>query len=135
MSRSGYNDDSNGWEFIRWRGAVNAALRGKRGQAFLKELLAALDAMPEKRLIADDLERNGEVCAIGALGRSRCIDMSKLDPEDGDAVAAQFGIARALALETVYINDEHWMAETPEERWRRVRAWVAEQIWNGQSQL
>lgn len=57
MSRSGYSDDYDGdnWDLIRWRGAVTSAIRGKRGQAFLREALAALDAMPEKQLIAGDL--------------------------------------------------------------------------------
>lgn len=52
MSRSGYADwcDDN-WAMIRWRGAVASAVRGKRGQAFLRELATTLDAMPEKRLI------------------------------------------------------------------------------------
>lgn len=44
---------------IRWRGAVASAIRGKRGQAFLREMLAALDAMPEKRLIAGSLVFDG----------------------------------------------------------------------------
>ena len=34
MSRSGYTDECDGWELVRWRGAVNSAIRGKRGQAF-----------------------------------------------------------------------------------------------------
>lgn len=56
MSRSGYSDDLDSWSMIRWRGAVTSATRGARGQAFFREMLAALDAMPEKKLIADDLE-------------------------------------------------------------------------------
>lgn len=55
MSRSGYTEDCDGWDLIRWRGAVASAIRGKRGQAFLREALAALDAMPEKQLISHDL--------------------------------------------------------------------------------
>lgn len=35
MSRSGYSDDCYGWELICWRGAVNSAIKGKRGQSFL----------------------------------------------------------------------------------------------------
>jgi len=47
MSRSGYSDDCDDqWSLICWRGAVKSAIRGKRGQAFLKEMLAALDALP-----------------------------------------------------------------------------------------
>lgn len=57
MSRSGYSEDYDGdhWDLIRWRGAVASSIRGKRGQAFLREALAALDAMPEKKLITGDL--------------------------------------------------------------------------------
>ena len=29
MSRSGYTDECDGWELVRWRGAVNSAIRGK----------------------------------------------------------------------------------------------------------
>ena len=55
MSRSGYSEDCDGWALVRWRGAVKSAIRGQRGQAFLRELLAALDAIPDKRLIAEEL--------------------------------------------------------------------------------
>ena len=68
MSRSGYIDDfDDQWSLICWRGAVKSAIRGKRGQSFLRELRDALDAMPIKKLISDDLVRDGEVCAIGAV--------------------------------------------------------------------
>ncbi len=132
MSRSGYIDDcDNNWAHICWRGAVASAIKGKRGQTFFKELLAALDAMPEKRLIADELVADGEFCTLGVLGAARGIDMTELDPEDPDAVAGQFNIAAALAQEVVYMNDEYgsyWGNETPEERWKRMREWIASQI-------
>lgn len=107
MSRSGYTDDydEDGTGGL-WRGAVASALRGKRGQAFLRELAAALDAMPEKRLIANELEADGEFCTIGVLGAARGIDMAKIDPEDYYQVAAAFGIAPCMAQEIVYENDE-----------------------------
>lgn len=129
MSRSGYSEDYDGWSLIMWRGAVKSAIRGKRGQAFLKEMLTALDAMPEKRLIAEDLHREGAVCAIGSVGAARGIDMSNLDPEDSDTVAKVFGISPAMAREIVWINDENGLhKETPEERFDRVRKWVANSI-------
>ena len=62
MSRSGYSEDCDGRELIMWRGAVAAAIRGKRGQRALRELVVALDAMPAKRLITDALEIDGEYC-------------------------------------------------------------------------
>jgi hypothetical protein len=131
MSRSGYTDDyDNNWRLIMWRGQVASAIRGKRGQSMLKDLLTALDAMPEKRLISNDLVNSeGEVCAIGALGKSRGIDMATIDPEDPDQVSAVFNIAPQLACEIAYENDEgRWRTETPEERYQRMRDWVVSNI-------
>lgn len=136
MSRSGYNEDCDDqWSIIRWRGAVRSATRGKRGQAFFRELLAALDTMPAKRLISNDLVREDStgfenVCALGALGKARGVNMGRLDPDDPETVAGTFNIADALAREVVFENDEavYWKNETPEERWVRVRSWVASQI-------
>src|SRR6185295_11408998 len=82
LSRSGYSDDGERWDLIRYRGAVASAIRGARGQTFLKEILAALDAMPEKKLIANELEEDGQVCALGALGKARGLDMAGIDPEN-----------------------------------------------------
>lgn len=129
MSRSNYNDDYDDyddyWGLIRWRGAVASAIKGRRGQAFLRDLIAALDAMPEKTLIANELQEEGEVCALGALGLRRGLDMEAVDPDDADAVADLFGIAPALAREIVYENDEGASSrESAEDRWKRMRAWA-----------
>lgn len=125
MSRSGYSDECENLGL--WRGAVNRATRGYRGQHLLRKLRDALDAMPSKRLIADAIEDEaGDVCAFGAL-----------DPHvtsyDAEALADRFGVAHALAAEIVYMNDEAWQysggqQETPEARWIRMRAWVDKQI-------
>lgn len=129
MSRSSYNDEGTNWDLIKWRGVVESAMRGKRGQKFLRDLVAALDAMPEKRLITDELECPDGVCALGALGKARGMDMSELDPYDLDTVAAKFDIAPQLAAETVYMNDEAgWYDTTPERRWHVVRNWAASKI-------
>lgn len=130
MSRSGYTDDCDDmWDHIRWRGAVKSAIKGKRGQAFLKEMLDALDALPEKKLIARELEAEGAVCALGAVGRARSIDMSGIDPDDPETVAGVFCISDALTREIVAENDDSGpYKETPENRWARMREWVAKQI-------
>lgn len=129
-SRSGYHYDLDHWALIKWRGQVASAIRGRRGQKMLRDLLAALDAMPEKALITHELETaEGDVCALGALGKQRGIDMSKIDAEEPDDVAAAFDIAPQLAREVVYENDEGaWRDETPETRWQRMRNWVASKI-------
>ena len=126
MSRSGYTDDCDGWAMIRWRGAVASSIRGKRGQEFLRELAAAMDAMPEKALIAHELkDADGDFCTLGVIGAARGIDMTKIDPEDRDSVSAAFGISPAMAAEIVFENDEAgWWNEAPEIRWARMRQWV-----------
>lgn len=130
MSRAGYDDScEDAWSLIRWRGAVASAIRGKRGQAFLRELAETLDAMPEKRLIAHDLRKDGEVCAIGSVGTRRGVEMDKLDPEDAETIAAAFGIASPLVREIEWMNDEYGpFDETPERRWSRMREWVERQL-------
>jgi hypothetical protein len=158
MSRAGYYDDDDPLAMGRWRAAVRSAMRGKRGQAFFKEALAALDAMPDKRLIAGYLVVDGDqipygdkpdiivgadelvdrqgvpmpmgaVCLLGAVGQARGLDMTDLDPEDIETVAPTFGLADAMTREIVYWNDEGGdRGETPEQRWKRMRAWIAKQI-------
>lgn len=131
MSRHGYSDDCDDqWALIRWRGAVASAIRGRRGQAFLRELLTALDALPEKRLIARELVQDGQVCAIGSVALLRGLDVSALDPEDPDAIAAAFGISAKLVQEIEYENDEYGRRGPDENagRFERVRKWVVQQI-------
>ena len=53
MSRSGYSDDAE--NVAMWRGQVANATRGRRGQKLLRDMVAALDAMPDKRLFQGHL--------------------------------------------------------------------------------
>lgn len=123
MSRSGYSDDCENLGL--WRGAVSKAINGKRGQTLLKDLLKALDEMPEKRLIRMNLKtETGEFCTLGVLGAKRGINMEEIDPEDSETVANEFNIADAMAKEIVYMNDEHYDNCSPEERWVKMRNWI-----------
>lgn len=133
MSRSGYTDDygdDEPWRLVMWRGAVKSAFRGKRGQAFLREMEAALDAMPVKELSTHALKDDaGCVCALGAVADARGLDVTEIDPDNTEAVAATFGVADAMAREIVYMNDEGtWSRETPAQRWKRMRDWTAARI-------
>jgi hypothetical protein len=131
MSRSGYSEDcDDNWALIRWRGAVNSALRGARGQAFLRELVAALDAMPVKELHPNELrDPEGNVCALGAVAQARGMDVSPLDPENTEGVAAAFGLSHALIREVVWVNDEAcWYRPAPARRWQLVREWALENL-------
>lgn len=129
MSRAGYSDDcDDDWGWIRYRGSVTSAIRGKRGQAFLRELLAALDALPEPRLIQGNLMTECGVCALGAVGLARGLDLLTCDPYDHEAIAQTFGIASALTREIAYENDEGVACDTPEQRFACVREWVVSRI-------
>ena len=144
MSRHGYvdyDDVDDDLSLGRWRGQVASAIRGKRGQAFLQELAAAMDAMPEKVLIAKELiNSDGDCCAIGVVCKSRGIDVSWVAYDCPASVGAAVGIAKQLAAEIEYENDEfggrfeqmdgQWrrVEETPEERWKRMRAWVESKL-------
>jgi hypothetical protein len=138
MSRSGYSDDCEAGRLNFYRANVDRTIAGKRGQQFLREMSAALDAMPVKELVAGDIVRDdGHVCAIGAVAIARKLDVSRLDVYDGDEVGKTFGITRILACEIAYENDEHrsydyearrFTAETSAARWTRMRAWVSEHL-------
>jgi hypothetical protein len=116
-----------------WRGRVASAMRGRRGQKLLREALTALDEMPVKRLIAEELVNDeGEVCLLGACGPKYGVaDLDKIDPEDHDTLAARFDVAPCLIQEIEYENDEagpYGRQETPEERYERVRKWLVRKI-------
>ena len=130
MSRAGYSDDfDDHWSLIMWRGAVASSIRGRKGQAFLRELRDALDEMPAKRLIEEELVVEGEACALGVVAQRRGIDVSSIDTYDYSSIHVPFGISNALAREIIWENDESWpYPKTPEERWRKVRWWVESQI-------
>lgn len=127
MSRSGYTDDSDdNLASGRWRAQVQNAIRGKRGQAFLRELVASLDAMPEKALIAEEIvTADGHVCAIGAVCQARGIDVSGVDYDSPQDVADKVGIAWQMVAEIEYENDEGaWSSEDDNGRWQRMRRWA-----------
>lgn len=133
MSRCGYSEGLDEWELIRWRGAVTSAIRGQRGQAFLKELVEALDALPEKKLVADELVTpSGEVCAIGSVMVKRGLtdQAVKLDTYDADGIAKVVGIAPALVKELESINDNwgSWHDISDERRFEIVREWAIANI-------
>jgi hypothetical protein len=142
MSRSGYSDDADysEWSYICWRGAVESAIRGKRGQAFLKELLAALEALPERKLVYGTLTDTGEgVCALGAIAKARgvspevtgSLDRRSEDEDDiSHSIASVLDIPRTLAAEIMFENDEgcSYVSMTDEARWDRIHRWVKKAI-------
>ena len=135
MSRSGYSSGYNNTHGL-WRNAVQRSIDGKRGQYMLRDLLAALDAMPNKVLTAESIVTvDGEFCALGALGHARGLDMKPLDSENWNAVAKAFRVAPALIREIAFNNDDEdekdnysGISRSDGERWRYIRSWVSRQI-------
>lgn len=133
IGRCGYNDDDDDDDdhnrYGVWRGVIASATRGKRGQAFFRALVAALDAMPHKALVKGELEdQEGAVCALGCLGKAHGLDLSHVDTEDYAFLGQMFDIAPQLAQEVMFINDHQYRLDGPESRWRIVRDWAARQI-------
>lgn len=136
MGRHGLDDSGDIDDVLaygRWRGAVSSAIRGKRGQQFLRELLKALDSLPQPRLISECLENvHGEVCALGSVGHARGIEMTHIDLDDYMQVSDEFDLNDKLAREVMWVNDE-WgyggnNVPDMERRFKVVRAWVLDQI-------
>lgn len=117
-------DEDYPGQFELWQANCRRSLQGKAGQAALRELEAALLALPEKRLIANKLiDAEGEVCAIGALAKYKGrdliaetkaqlaeIDIDHFDDEiDGDGemeeIGMELGMPRLVAWKVVCKND------------------------------
>jgi hypothetical protein len=137
MSR--YSDcDDYDWE--PWMegqaaGALRSAIRGRRGQRLLRDLIAGLDGLPVPELAAGALEdpETGCVCALGAVRLQRGPEAVPLpcDPTDPDLdwreLAEPFDISQALANEVVTQNDYNTVnndEQSRRHRWVSVRAWA-----------
>ena len=125
-----------------WIGQKLRAINGKRGQALLREVQAALLAMPEHRLIEGAVCQDGDVCVLGALavGRERrdgqpfgealatveaCFPDDNYPPDD---VSDALGITRTLGWLLMEQNDEVASGFTPEERWAYLLSWVRSKL-------
>ena len=134
MSRSGYSEDCDDGALQLWRGAVQKSITGKRGQRLLRDIAAAMDAMPDKQLVADELvSADGAFCTLGVAGLARGLteQIKQIDPYERKKIANLLDVAPALVAEISFENDNpfsDYSSETPEHRWSRMRAWVAAQI-------
>lgn len=128
--RSGYSEDyDDPRQLVMWRGVIASALRGRRGQKFLHDLIYALDNMTVKELIQGSLVNKDGVCALGVVGAKRGLFIEDVDPENHEELSALFDIAKQMVQEVEYINDEASLyTESPAERWRRVRLWAVSNL-------
>jgi len=85
---------------LYWANLVRQT-KSQRGQAFLRELLVALEALPDKKLIENAIVQDGCSCSLGALAVHRRVAAG----ENRDAVLAE------LAAINVDIDDSAWDGE------------------------
>jgi hypothetical protein len=153
------------WDYDEWDGPNldglyeanrRRAIRGARGQATLRELLAALDAMPVKELGETEISYQGQVCALGAYAAHKLVCDKGLawpvavaalavkydETMDGDSedLGVSLGMTPTLARTVAFQNDEgiYWFRDpetrqlrsiaSPSDRWAAMRQWVAAQI-------
>lgn len=128
-------DEERPGQFELWQANCRRSLHGRKGQHALRQLRDELLSMTGKRLIADDLAANGEVCAVGALMRANGVPQSELeeldDTDDTDRIAAKrCGIPPLVAWKLVELNDIELELRdfTPEQRYERVLAWAQQHI-------
>ena len=135
MSRIDYSDDEPyPGAFGLWRGNVNRSLQGKRGQSALRFLRESLLALPEQRLIANAIARDGEVCAIGAVLVHQQPDpllrayelayLETIDEEEDTTEYAPMDFPRLVAWAVVEASDYTFDYLTPEQRYEKMLAWV-----------
>ena len=77
--RINYTDEED-WpgQFALWDANCRRSIKGKAGQSELRELEAALLALPDKRLIRGSLtDDEGGVCAIACYAKHKGVDLSK----------------------------------------------------------
>lgn len=150
MARINYSDEED-WDgqFELWNANIERSVHGKKGQWALRELEAALLALPRPRLVRNALADDGDVCAVGCLvlalrvkrGDDRAAVLAELeasDPDDDEAaqrMAEPFGIPHLVGWKLVELNDIECEARwddlhkmrvemTPEERYAHILAWV-----------
>jgi hypothetical protein len=87
MSRINYSEDEDyPGQFELFRANVRRSVRSKAGQAALRDLREALLALPNKRLVAHYLAKDGDVCTTGALVLKR---RSEAEAKPFEALAAE----------------------------------------------
>jgi len=95
VSRTTYGEDEDyPGQFDLWQANLARSFNGKAGRAALTDLRAALLALPRKRLIANRLAADGDVCTVGALLLVRGHTQEDLEARSGTCVCG-------------HIRDEH----------------------------
>lgn len=121
-------------EYGRCLGRLRSAVRGKRGQRFLRDMVAALDVMPVKELYDFG---GGRMSALDAVAAYRGADLSEARTAINDApnldrwadcASRELDIAPCLAGLAEYNGNDFISGQTPAQRWARAREWAVHHI-------
>jgi hypothetical protein len=134
-----YDDDLDYFQEGLIAGALRSAIRGKRGQQFLRDLVQALDALPSPELAAGALEdeKTGCCCAFGAVRRFRGADAVPLwfhpmeEDMTPDNLAEPFNVSKTLAWAVVQANEDGMIGNDESKRrlrWKQVRDWAVRRL-------
>lgn len=156
MSRfDGAGDGEGAMPYALWQHNAEMALKGKRGQQALRDMKAALGALPKRELIEgnlievkrdeDDLDKivgfEG-VCAVGAYALYKGQTPEQLrgwnryysgGDDEGDCWSTSeagkaAGLTYTLAWELSQRNDETYSDLTPSARWWAMYGWVCSEL-------
>lgn len=158
MSRIDYVDCDDNADFLRacaFEANTERHLKGEKGQKALRELEAALLALPEKKLLYSEFvvreegkDEEGAVCALGAVALKRRMDKGMTRAQalkeikekgplhDGDhpwtgikKTAEFMDLKVNFVWEVVEKNDEECSRNCkPEDRYQHVLEWVQKRI-------
>ena len=136
----------------RWERNTETTIKGKRGQKVLRQLEAALVALPLPELTDElfwrepsDMERDiadaygvvaaPQVCVLGAYARHIGVDYQKAEWLNEESVsevapwaADELGMAYTLAWNLMFENDEAWAYATPRRRYDGILKWVRQNL-------
>lgn len=131
---------------------LHRRLTSGRGQRILRDILDGLILMPEWRLVdgwiaqaPDEDAPYGAVCVVGAYAAYQRVKAGESWTEAVDVLAERWGgeqddawvtqqlgrsvgLAKAVAIELAWLNDEMFSNLSPEERWHEMVGWIWGQI-------
>ena len=76
------------------------------------------------------------MCAIGAYGKRKGLDLSRFDVDfDTDEVGIAGGMPALVAWKVVEMNDLQFDHLTPEQRYKKMLAWVESKLLSAEANL
>lgn len=109
MSRFEYDDyepDGPAITYEMWEYNLNRSIKSGNGQALLRTLRSALEALPSKRLIQSRLAKDGEVCAVGAFRAAQLARDNEISMPEAIAKLEDIEVAQMRKRDPGWHEDE-----------------------------